>query len=217
MAVVAPHICLVCGQEGSLLCNYCRVDALSPVPSRCYRCHVQTEDFSTCPKCRRSSKISNAWVRTQYDSLPKQLIHKLKFERAQETASVIAELMAEALPYIPKHTIVTYVPTATSRRRQRGYDQAELIARELAGRTGLSFQTCLARLGQSRQVGANRRVRQYQLSEAFRPLRGHQFNGAAILIVDDILTTGSTLEAAASALRKAGAKKLYATTFAQKI
>lgn len=217
MAVVAPHACLVCGSEGSLLCGYCQADVLSPVPSRCYRCHAQTQDFATCPKCRASSKVSNVWVRTGYDNLPKQLVHKLKFERAQGAAPVIAGLVAESLPYLPRDTIIIHIPTATSRRRQRGYDQSELIARELAKRTGLTFRSMLGRYGQSRQVGSSRKIRLQQLNEAFRPRHPEKIKGANILIVDDIVTTGATLETAALVLRQAGAKKLYATTFAQKI
>lgn len=190
---------------------------LTPVPSRCYRCHVQTESSSTCAKCRSKSKLSNVWVSTQYDALPRLLVTRLKFERAQGAAQVIAALMAETLPHFESQTVITFVSTATSRRRQRGYDQAELIARELSKITGLTFSEYLRRYGQSRQVGSSRKTRQKQLSEAFGPQKLDEIQGKEVLLVDDIVTTGATLEAAAEVLRKSGAKKIYATTFAQKI
>jgi ComF family protein len=157
------------------------------------------------------------WVATTYDEGAKELVHKLKFEHAMAAAKPITELMAEALPYLPEGIVIVHVPTATSRRRQRGYDQAELLARHLARRLRRRCMTLLARRGQSRQVGARRMQRTTQLVDAFHPIRPSLIQGAHILLVDDIVTTGASLEAAARVLKQAGAKRIDAVVFAQKI
>jgi predicted amidophosphoribosyltransferase len=77
--------------------------------------------------------------------------------------------------------------------------------------------TLLARRGQSRQVGARRMQRTTQLVDAFHPIRPSLIQGAHILLVDDIVTTGASLEAAARVLKQAGAKRIDAVVFAQKI
>lgn len=159
--------------------------------------------------------MKHVWVRTQYDGMPKQLIHDFKFERKQAAARPIAQLMAESLPYLPPETIITHIPTAPRRVRMRGYDHAALLAKELAKRLGLSHQTLLRRVTQTRQVGSKRAERIKQMERAFEPVSNVPQN-AKVLLVDDLVTTGATLESAARVLRNAGVKTIDATVFAQK-
>jgi ComF family protein len=116
---------------------------------------------------------------------------------------------------MPPATVVTHVPTATSRVRRRGYDQAELLARQLAQDLKLPYASLLIRDGQSRQVGATRQARLAQLTHAFR-IPKHFPQNVSILLVDDVVTTGATIETAARILRAAGAKSVSAAVFAQK-
>lgn len=152
-----------------------------------------------------------------YEERPKQLLEKCKFERAKAAAAVMAECIGTTLPYLSQDVTVVHVPTATSRRRQRGYDQSEEIARHLAAARGLPHRRLLARQGQTRQVGATKQRRAEQMEAAFRAVRPEFVQGKTVLLVDDLTTTGATLESAAKALKQAGAKKLYAATFAQRV
>lgn len=216
ISVLAPHNCLICDTEGALLCAWCLPDAVQQFPERCYKCKQVSEDSAVCLKCRSRTKLRHVWVRTTYDGLAKDLIYKFKFDRAQTAYHPIAELMNEALPWLTEDTLVVHVPTATSRHRKRGYDHAQLLAKQLARINNLRQIALLSRLGQSRQVGATRSTRLSQLEEAFIPRRPYLIKGANILIVDDIMTSGGTLEAAAKTLKKAGAKSVNAIVFAQK-
>jgi competence protein ComFC len=191
-------------------------DALPILPARCYRCRQITEESSVCQKCRRQTKFAHVWVRSEYEGLAKDLIYRLKFERCSAAAVPIAELLAEALPWLPPDTVVTHIPTATSRHRQRGYDQAELLASQLAKKHDLRHAALLARIGQTRQVGAKREQRLLQLEQAFRIQSRHLVKNTSVLLIDDITTTGATIEAAASVLKNAGAKTINAAVFAQK-
>jgi ComF family protein len=213
--IIAPHPCLACGREGSLLCEQCALSQLSSVPSRCYRCYAATKQSQVCRNCKRTTYLSHVWVISEYEATAKELVHKLKFERASAAASTIASLLDYHLPLLPQNVIVAHIPTANSRVRQRGYDQAQLIAKTLAGRRNWRSATLLVRHGAFRQVGASRKQRFKQLEEAFEAGNIQTIKQSHILLIDDVLTTGATVEAAATILKSAGAKTIDVAVFAQ--
>ena len=216
ISVLAPHLCIVCGSEGSIVCAWCMPEVADALPSRCYICFAVTDESATCIKCKRKSKLSHVWIRAKYEGYAKQLIRDFKFGRKQAAAKNIAQLMHEPLPFVNPDTIISHVPTATSRVRQRGYDQSEHLAKELAQLLNKETHTILRRVTQTRQVGAKRSVRIEQMEHAFSINKQKIVQGATVLLVDDLVTTGATLESAALCLKRAGAKKVNAVVFAQK-
>lgn len=216
IAIVAPHYCMICGDEGAIVCAWCLLDFAALLPERCYACKAESKDSAVCRSCRRSRLMRHVWARAQYEGSVKQLIHDFKFERKLAAAEPIAQLMAESLPFLSAEVFVVHVPTATNRVRKRGYDHAEKVAQALSVRLSLRHETFLARTTQTRQVGAKRTQRFSQMQNAFRPLHSERFRGATILLVDDLTTTGATLEAAAKCLKVAGAKTVDAVVFAQR-
>lgn len=213
LSFLAPHECLGCGAEGPLICVNCALN-LDPVPDRCYRCRKLSPDCLTCSGCRKQSRLKRVMVATIYDGVAKDLVWKLKFSGAQSAAKSLAIIMNQQIE-TSHDLLIVPVPTATSRVRQRGYDQASLIARELSKLSGLKYVSCLARVNQAHQVGAGRSQRLKQLTNAFRVTKSNLINTAHILLIDDVITTGATLESAAKTLRLAGAKRIDALVFAQ--
>lgn len=214
VALLAPHVCIVCGREGSLLCQACAYEAVPRLPDRCYRCKQLTRDSAVCSKCRRQTALRHVWPRTLYADTAKELVYRLKFARARASVYVIVDLLDEAVPFLPPTTIVTYIPTATSRVRLRGYDQSRLIARGFSERRGLRMQTLLMRVGQKRQLGSSRKQR-FEQAQGNYMLTKCDITDRQILLIDDILTTGATLEVAAALLKSAGAAQVMAAVFAQ--
>jgi ComF family protein len=165
-----------------------------------------------CPACEAVSPLDAIYVRTPYDNTAKALIHGFKFEHRRDYARTVARAMTDTLP---AHAVIVAVPTATVRVRERGYDHAALLAEEMAALLDRRHYKLLERVGSKRQVGSTRTERLEQQAEAFRPLRPYLLEHADIILIDDVLTTGGTLIAAADALKRGGAASITATVFAQ--
>lgn len=215
IGIVAPYDCLSCGVEGRLLCAGCRAQLHPAVPC-CYRCRLPASESNTCENCRATSPLRQVLAVTTYEKVAKDLVWRLKFAHAQGAAREIAAMMQQQLTGAQeiKYLIVP-VPTATTRVRQRGYDQARLLARELAHVSRIPCVDLLIRQSQAHQVGASRQQRQQQLTGAFRIAKPRFARKAHILLIDDVVTTGATLEAAARCLQAAGAASISALVFAQ--
>jgi ComF family protein len=211
---VAPHDCLACGAEGGLLCAACYI-MVPPDQPRCYLCGAYDAQSRVCRPCRQKTPLRRVAVATPYAGLAQDVIYKLKFGRTRSAAESIAAVMAARLPALPQNMMVCFAPTAPSRVRRRGFDQAALIARHLARLTDREYVSLLARTTATRQLGANKVTRKQQMEGAFRVPDTVRVRGATILLVDDILTTGATLESAAFALKAAGAKRIEAAVFAR--
>ena len=168
LGILAPHCCMECGAEGSVVCDWCIPDFAPSLPERCYLCKSESKNSAVCKKCRKNSLLQHVWVRAPYEDKVKQLVHDFKFEHKLAAAKIVAQFMSEVLPYLPADTIIVHVPTATSRVRQRGYDHSEKLAKALAKILNLCHQTLLARTTQTRQVGASRTDRISQMNNAFR-------------------------------------------------
>lgn len=214
ISLIAPHYCVGCGAENTLLCEPCRAVHVITPPSRCYLCHKASKQSQVCAGCRKKSLLKNVWVAAEYEEIPKRLVYKLKFERAQSASGMLASIMTDCLPDLDSETIVAHVPTANKRVRIRGYDQSKLIASAISQKRGWKHVNLLERKGSSRQVGASRKVRISQMKNAFSANESIA-KGKNVLLVDDVTTTGATLEAAAKALKACGAKSVQAVVFAQ--
>lgn len=213
LAQIAPHECLGCSTEGSLLCADC-CRGLTPVVSACYSCRKLSDTAQTCTRCRAHSDLFAVKSAAVYEGLAKDLVWQLKFKGSQAAATDMVRLMAPLVPRLPGFVLVP-VPTATSRIRRRGYDQATLIAKALARQTGVAYSPMLRRSGQHHQLGSSRAQRLRQLQEAYRVTTASDVTGRHVILIDDVLTTGATLEAAARAIKTAGAQHVSGLVFAR--
>jgi predicted amidophosphoribosyltransferase len=141
---------------------------------------------------------------TLYVGDARDLVRALKFHGRRRLAVDAARLIADRwrpAPVVPGvRTVVTWAPTTPERRAERGFDQAEIIARHLAPMIGLSVRRLLRRTSSGHQTGSPRAARLDGPAFVARPVRGLH-----VVVVDDVVTTGATFAAAVTALDRAGA------------
>ena len=155
-----------------------------------------------------------------FNASSRGLVHALKYGGADYLAREMGCLMAVRFckyPELSAAEIVMPVPLFPKRRRKRGYNQSALLARWLAEETGLMYdETSLARTRDTvSQTKLGRKGRLANMTGAFACKNPAAVKGKVILLVDDVATTGATLEGCAAALKAAGAKKVFAYTFAR--
>ena len=212
LKLVAPHRCVVCGHEGQLACEQCLPAVIVNKQPTCWRCNRLSSAGNTCRGCRRSTALAGVIVASHYGGPAKELVDSLKYERVREAAGVLARLLTPLLEG-EQFDVITHIPTANARRRQRGFDHAELIAKHLAAKLRLPSRRLLARRGSGRQVGSGRRQRFEQMGQAFYS-RGRA--RGRVLIVDDVLTTGATMSHAAKTLKEEGAQRVWGAVAAKR-
>ena len=149
--------------------------------------------------------LSGLWAAFAYTGAGRELLARLKYRNQRSCVRWVAAAMAGVMPAGLCVDAVTWAPTSPRRRRRRGFDQAELLARALGRETGLPVICLLNRVDAAGQTGRNRSQR--HSSPVFAP---HRSPRPAVLVVDDVVTTGATLQAAASALIWAGARRVDA-------
>ena len=162
-----------------------------------------------CPSCRSSSARTIRPVRATADlrGETQDLIRSLKYRNQRGVVADLADRLVTSIladPDSPIFDVVTWAPTSMLRHRQRGYDQSELLAKAVAERLGLRCRRLLYRDRSAPQTGRNRQERLDGPMFRARPLR----HPCRVLVIDDVVTTGSTLRAAAHALDLAGASEV---------
>lgn len=213
LQVIAPHHCCSCDKVGLLLCSNCKYDIISEPFLACVACGQNTAGRrGICESCKVA--YSRGWcVGDRTDAL-RTLIDRYKFSNARAAHKPLASLLHEALPELPEETIIIPIPTISSHIRQRGYDHMLLVAKELARTRQLPLSQGLQRRSSSRQKHADAKTRRRQAKEAFE-WKGAIRPAVTYLLVDDVVTTGSTLHFAAQALCNAGAMNVWAVTISR--
>jgi len=212
-----PH-CVVCERGGAWLCADCTADvALLPAPW-CPHCGRPTNAPQLCAACRAQPSYLMGIRSVGYYATPlREAVHALKYEGVRVLAEPLAELLMafwsrSALPV----SVIVPVPLHRSRSRYRGYNQAMLLARAFGRRAGMPVVAeCLVRSRATRsQVGLNAEERRANVRDAF-VCNNEALRGERVLLMDDVFTTGATLEACAQALLEGGAVGVWALTLAR--
>src|SRR5262249_42079662 len=150
------------------------------------------------------------------DGVLRELIHIYKYGRVETLARPLADFLRAALPSDEQWDVVAAVPLHWRRKWQRGFNQSELLARDLARSSGATFVRALRRVKATpAQAGLSRTARRRNMAAAFQVRRPASIDGRRVLLIDDVLTTGSTAAACARALKRAGATRVVVLTAAR--
>ena len=209
--LIFPLTCVVCGREGHVLCPGCEVAAPRLERPYCPIC-AAPGSVGPCQQCTLAPLAIDG-IRSPFlvERVMRELVYDLKYRNVRAVAPELARLLATYLESnnIPGHVIVP-VPLHTRRLRERGYNQSELLARELSKRSGIPIDTQAVRRTRNTppQVDmVSHEERKHNTEGAFECVS--DMEGASVLLIDDVVTTGSTLSACAAALKTAGAGSVW--------
>ncbi len=217
-----PKTCIGCARAGEYLCPACAASLPRLLPPLCPHCGLPLA-VEPCPACQgRRLEIDGIYAPFRFEGPARQAVHLLKYHNLKALAPVLARLMAAHfhLHPLPAQAIVP-VPIHRARLRQRGYNQAELLARCLGQELGLPLEPGWLERPQAGQPQArtpSREQRWHNTTGAFRAAGEARLRRAgAVLLVDDVCTTGATMNACAGALKAAGAARVWGLTLAREI
>lgn len=230
-----PPVCLACdkliasGDAKRLVCRRCRLTLRPAPPPVCARCGAPRlitgrEVEASCPECQEWPEALLS-ARSAFLMHPPadRIVHQLKYRGWSALAGVMAEAMVAAVltsDVARQAALVMPVPTTATRLRERGYNQAELIARAIAEKLKRPCINLLERSGsKSTQTTLQPAARGANVAGAFRPRPETRelVTNAHILIVDDVLTTGATIIECTQTLLAAGAGGASVITFARAV
>lgn len=205
--------CDVCGREvfsGERLCEAC-TRALPLIGTHCPVCGRAVREAGVCAACKQRRPAADA-VRSRflYEGEAARLV--LRFKNGERyLAFPLAQFLVPLLSEFPGADALVPVPMAVRALRRRGYNQAELLARELSALTGLPVLTAAEKRRETPpQKSLSRREREKNLEGCFHVTDRKAVRGKKLIIVDDAYTTGATVDVLAAVLRRARAEKVYA-------
>jgi ComF family protein len=209
-----PARCLLCGEAGEDACDLCRACAATLPWNRiaCGRCALPLPAPGTCGRClRRPPPLAAVQAACRYGFPLDRLLPRFKFHQDLAAGRLLAQLMAEACAPLPRPDALIPIPLHRTRLRQRGYDQALELARPLARALSLPVRddTLLRVRATLPQSELDAIARRRNLRDAFG-VRSGGVLPKHVVLVDDVMTTGATLHAAAKALLRAGVQRVDA-------
>lgn len=216
--VIFPPSCAGCGALGKHWCQICQAEVQLILPPFCEICGEHIQNRNTCSNCNKNPlEITSLRSWARFSDPLRKAIHQLKYDRNIGLGDYFSEFLSDVLISTGwKIEVVIPVPLGVARRRERGYNQASLLAKPIALKFDYSYQpTILSRTRETiSQTKLNNRQRKENVAGAFFAPDG-LINGKSVLIVDDVTTSGSTLNSCADALFQAGAETVYGLTLAR--
>ena len=227
-SLLYPPVCAICRaniRAGQHLCNQCDAKAIRIVAPFCQTCSEPFEGAITgaftCANCaHRTIHFDAAVAAYRSRGIVREIVHGFKYERQIYLRHLVARWLYAALDderlRERRFDIIVPVPLHPTRERERGFNQASLLAESLSAQISTPSQPLLERIRYTTtQTALDRAERMENLHNAFRLRKNADVRGLRVLLIDDVLTTGSTLSECARVLKRAGATSVHAATAAR--
>lgn len=216
--VLFPSRCLGCGTRGEVLCTACR-PTISYLPAAiCYRCALPTPTGNLCARCqRRPAALDSVRAACTFEGVVRKAIHMLKYRQGRYVVPFLGSLLEEAIGRRPLQVdVIVPVPLSRERLRERGYNQSQLLAGHLSRSMDIPMEPDWIQRTRPTppQTSLSAASRRANVRGAFQ-WRGPSVEGKRVLLVDDVMTTGATLEECGLVVRHAGARRVLAVVVAR--
>lgn len=213
-----PPRCAGCHKLGDWLCEACLASIERVRPPICPRCGRPVPHARLCAVCRRTpSSLDSIRAVAYFEGSLREAIHSFKYENNRNLAGPLGRLLCD---YVAEHPLpadaIVPVPLHVNRLRERGYNQSALLGRELSRQTGLPVvEDVLHRIRETvPQVNLDAQSRRQNVRDAFQ-CANHRLRGLRVVLIDDVCTTGATLNACGVALRQIGVVSVQGLTLAR--
>ena len=210
-----PKFCLGCGKEGTWICSDCfeKIKALDSF--YCPVCRKRLPNGEICKTCSGKTKLSKFFAAARYESpLIKKAVHKLKYNFIKDLAPPLSSLIINFLKNFnfDSDFLIIPVPLHKSREHWRGFNQANELAKEISKSLRVPLDS--NELTKIKNVPPQVEVKDYQkrkenIQGAFRVKRPELLRNKRVILIDDVYTSGSTMEECATQLLKAGVKEIW--------
>lgn len=216
-----PRRCIGCGKVGDFLCVGCRQKLPRILKPICKKCGKPESSGTLCSACwGQKTEIDGIRSVFRFEGIIRQAIHDLKYRNLKSISGCLAMLIADYLQDNPVHGgVLVPVPLHSQRLRERGYNQSSLLVRELGKLIVLPvIDDSLCRLKDSLPQARTTAIdeRRKNVKEAFA-CQGEELKEKNVILIDDVCTSGATLEACAVALKAGGAISVWGLTLAREI
>lgn len=201
---------MVCGKKNFEICPAC-VKNLPNAPLRCLKCSKANPYGVYCNSCFKKSKPDAVLARLAFRGPARELIHSFKYEDVFSLSGVFSRELKKIIIKTPncRRYTVSSIPLSAKKLRQRGYNQSKLIAEAISMDLNLVFSDILTRVdGNFSQVQSGNKISRKNNVKGVFKLNQNRNIPKNIILVDDVVTTGATVEEATKVLKKAGAKKV---------
>ncbi len=221
LSLLFPQWCIGCGKDGGFICDSCRSLLPRVMPPLCPRCGRPQPSGILCSSCVSwQAEIDGIRSPFRFDGVIRQVIHQLKYRNIRALAAPLAQMLNDYLTTnpMPVEALVP-VPLHRKRLRERGYNQSSLLAKELGKLTNLPVvDDCLIRQRPTQPQARTSNVdeRQSNVVDAFACCN-QRLRDKQVLLIDDVSTSGATLNACAVALKAAGANLVWGLVLAREI
>ncbi|HCC22927.1 TPA: hypothetical protein DF272_01975 [Candidatus Falkowbacteria bacterium] len=216
-----PRQCVVCGRGDSYFCLKCQSQLHVLEPKLCVICNQLVAETGVCVDCREHVFFDHAVIPVRYKgTVIEPVIHEFKFGFIEDlgvylAGLIIAKFRAQNFKH-DENVLVIPIPLHRKRLAERGFNQSSILARQMAEELGLNFNDNLLRRTKStaQQAKLDRTERIKNLTDAFSLSDSGLVAGKTMILVDDVMTSGTTMNEAAKCLKAAGASTVIAAAVA---
>lgn len=213
--IVFPRICVGCGREGEYICIMCRLKLVRPEPI-CPMCGKLSLDGKTHARCIAREGMEGLWVGLPYKGMVQQCLKKVKYKSAWE---IIGFLYGLCQFDDLRDWVITSVPMWGEKERERGFNQADIVARLVAEKNKVPYLVTMERTRETRPMfGLKKKERRENVEGAFeisKQLTANSLQQKRVILVDDVWTTGATMRECTRVLKEVGAGEVWGLTLAR--